>query len=88
MPQPGPCQLVRTLLQNMDRLIRSQAADHFRKLEALLAQLPQRCLIFACYCSRTLAREKAAAGGMGGLGGGMLVSFSLAGGWRVAGVGG
>lgn len=63
-PPPAP--------QSMDRLIRSQAADHFRKLEALLAGLPQRCLVFACYCSRTLAREKA--GGSGGPGGGMFPS--------------
>lgn len=45
--------------QNLDRLLRSHAADHFRKLEALLASLPPRCLLFAGYCSRSLARAEA-----------------------------
>ncbi|GAB4815199.1 hypothetical protein N2152v2_002245 [Parachlorella kessleri] len=62
-------------IQNMDRLIRSQAADHFRKLEAFLAQLPPQCLIFACYCSRTLGREKP--GAPGGGGGTMMIGSRL-----------
>ena len=69
----SPLYPLHAALQNLDRLIRSQATDHFRKLEALLGTLPPRCLIFACYCSRSLAREKA--GGPGGIGGGgMFVS--------------
>lgn len=45
--------------QNLDRLLRTHATDHFRKLEALLAALPPRCLLFAGYCSRSLARAEA-----------------------------
>jgi hypothetical protein len=54
------------LLQNLDRLLRSHATDHFRKLEALLAALPPRCLFFAGYCSRSLARAEAKKGGSSG----------------------
>lgn len=46
-------------LQNLDRLLRTHATDHFRKLEVLLAGLPPRCLLFAGYCSRSLARSEA-----------------------------
>lgn len=45
--------------QNLDRLLRTHATDHFRKLEALLAALPPRCLLFGGYCSRSLARAEA-----------------------------
>jgi hypothetical protein len=50
----------------LDRLLRSHATDHFRKLEALLAALPPRCLFFAGYCSRSLARAEAKKGGSSG----------------------
>ncbi|KAL4422596.1 hypothetical protein ABPG75_008793 [Micractinium tetrahymenae] len=46
-------------VQNLDRLLRTHATDHFRKLEALLASLPPHCLLFAGYCSRSLARTEA-----------------------------
>lgn len=46
-------------IQNLDRLLRTHATDHFRKLEALLASLPPRCLLFGGYCSRSLARAEA-----------------------------
>ncbi len=45
--------------QNLDRMLRTHATDHFRKLEALLAQLPPRCLLFGGYCSRSLMRPEA-----------------------------
>lgn len=47
------------LWQNLDRLLRTHAVDHFRKLDALLAGLAPRCLLFAGYCSRSLARAEA-----------------------------
>lgn len=43
----------------MDRMLRTHATDHFRKLEALLATLPARCLLFGGYCSRSLMRPEA-----------------------------
>jgi hypothetical protein len=49
----------RRLAQNLDRLLRTHATDHFRKLEALLAALPPRCLLFGAYCSRALSRSEA-----------------------------
>jgi hypothetical protein len=46
-------------IQNLDRMLRTHATDHFRKLEALLALLPPRCLLFGGYCSRSLTRPEA-----------------------------
>ena len=60
-PLSSPC--LSHPLQNLDRLIRSNASDHFRRLESLLAALPQRCLFMAAYCSRSLNREQARMGG-------------------------
>ncbi|KAL4449051.1 hypothetical protein ABPG77_007768 [Micractinium sp. CCAP 211/92] len=54
--QKGP---LIVFVQNLDRLLRTHATDHFRKLESLLAALPPRCLLFAGYCSRSLARAEA-----------------------------
>jgi hypothetical protein len=48
-----------SFVQNIDRLLRTHASDHFRKVEALLAALPPRCLVFAAYCSRALAPRAA-----------------------------
>lgn len=81
-------------LQNLDRLLRTHATDHFRKLEALLASLPPRCLLFAGYCSRSLARAEAKREGgpqslsrfFGGLGGD--TGFGGGGGGSAAGGGG
>lgn len=75
--------------QNLDRMLRTHATDHFRKLEALLASLPPRCLLFGAYCSRSLARpeSKGREGGppglsrlFGGLGGDPLGGFGDEGG--------
>ena len=75
-------------VQSLDRLLRTQATDHFRKLEALLATLPSRCLLFGGYCSRSLARSESKREGgppslsrfFGGLGGGDGMGSAMGGG--------
>jgi SpoVK/Ycf46/Vps4 family AAA+-type ATPase len=76
-------------LPNMDKMIRSQDVDTFRRLkERLISSLPARCLFIGGYCTRSLSKEKSergpsglsmlfGGGGSGGAGGGGGSSESL-----------
>ena len=45
-------------LPNMDKMIRSNNVDQFRRIRARLLSLPPRCLFIGGYCSKSLAKEK------------------------------